>query len=209
LSERGWGHERIARELEKADVGGVVLRVVAGEELEHRDEPAVVVGTLAAVHAVNDVGAACVADLDQLLGRPDYRAAERALHVLHEVASTLAPDGRFLVQTRESDHPVVQSFTRGSYRYFLDRELPFREETSYPPFGAIVRAEVDPSHVDELERVVAKAGGRLVGALPIPRKTKLGALIRAAKIGPLLEPLRAFTTAHPTTRVDVDPIDIT
>jgi primosomal protein N' (replication factor Y) len=209
LSERGWGHERIARELERLGVGGVVERVVAGGELEHRDEPTVVVGTLAAVHAVRDVGAACVADLDQLLGRPDFRAAERALQVLHEIAGVLAPDGRFLVQTRESDHPVVQSFTRGSYRFFLDRELPFREETTYPPFGVVVRAEVDPANLDDLERALHRTGGRLVGALPIPRRKSLGALIRAPKVGPLLDPLRAFSAAHPTTRIDIDPIEIT
>ncbi|MEX2394719.1 MAG: hypothetical protein WD826_09610, partial [Actinomycetota bacterium] len=208
LSERGWGHERIARELERAGVGGTVLRVVAGGELDRPDEPVIVVGTLAAVHAVSGVGAACVADLDQLLGRPDFRAAERALHALHEIAAVLAPDGRFLVQTREPDHPVVQSFTRGNYRFFLDRELPFREETSYPPFGVIVRAEVDPLHLDDLERAVGRAG-RIVGAVPVPRKKKLGALIRAQKIGPLLEPLRAFGIAHPTARIDVDPTEIT
>jgi primosomal protein N' len=207
LSERGWGHDRIAREIEKAGFAAPVIRLVAGDVPERPgDTPVVVVGTIAAAHAWGAVGAVCVADLDQLLVRTDFRAAEFALQTLHELAALVDDGGRFLVQTREPEHHVVQAFTRGSYRYFLDRELPLREETSYPPFGAVVRAETDGSLTEALSRVVEPAGGRVLGS--VVRRGRRHTLIRAPKLAPLLEPLRAFALAHPRVKIDVDPVDL-
>jgi primosomal protein N' (replication factor Y) len=206
LSGRGWGHERVARELERAGIEAPVVRVVRGEVPEDRPHPAVVIGTLAAAHATHDAGCVCVADLDQLLGRPEFRASEYALQVLHELAGVLAPGGRFLVQTREPEHHAVQAFMRNSYRYFFDRELPFRKETGYPPFGGVVRVEIDPASIDDLRKAVRSSGADLIGALP--RGRKLNALVRGPDVEKLLDPLKTFVGAHSGARVDVDPIDI-
>lgn len=206
LSGRGWGHERVARELERAGIEAPVVRVVRGEVPEDRPHPAVVIGTLAAAHATRDAGCVCVADLDQLLGRPEFRASEYALQVLHELAGVLAPGGRFLVQTREPEHHAVQAFMRNSYRYFFDREIPFRKETGYPPFGGVVRVEIDPASIDDLRMTVRSGGAELIGALP--RGRKLNALVRGPDVEKLLDPMKTFAGAHSGARVDVDPIDI-
>lgn len=205
LSERGWGHERVARAVEKA-IDAPVVRVVRGTERVARSSPTVVVGTLAAAHGGNRFGAVAIADLDQMLSRPDFRAAEQALQTLHELAAVLAPGGRFLVQTREPEHHVVQAFTRGSYRYFLDRELGPREQTGYPPFGTVVRVEVTEDLIDALTRELDGTDGRVVGA--VPRRGKLVALVRAPELEPLLDPLRRFAVTHPRTKIDVDPTDV-
>lgn len=206
LSERGWGHERVARELGRAMPEAPVLALVAGTELGPRTGPAVYVGTIAAAHTGLEFGAVCVADLDQLLGRPDFRAAEYTLQTLHDLTSVLDADGRFLVQTREPEHHVVQAFTRGSYAFFVDRELPFREETGYPPFGAVVRVELEAERMDALRASVEPAGGRVVGA--VVRRGRRNALVRAPAIEPLLDPLRRFSAQHARTRIDVDPVDV-
>jgi primosomal protein N' (replication factor Y) (superfamily II helicase) len=204
LSERGWGHERVARAIAK-EVDAPVVTIVKGTEVVRRTEPSVVVGTLAAANSIGTAGAVCVADLDQLLTRPDFRAAEVAIQTLHELAGVLAPGGRFLVQTREPEHHVVQSFTRGSFGWFLDRELPFRRETSYPPFGVVVRMEIAEGALDDLTRTLGR-DARVVGA--VPRRGRLVALVRAPELEPLLDPLRAFSIDHPRTKIDVDPTDL-
>jgi primosomal protein N' (replication factor Y) len=206
LVSGGWGHERVARALETSGLGAPIVRMVRGEVPAERPHPAVLVGTLAAVHAADNVGCVCVADLDQLLARPDFRAGERALQTLHELAGTLRPGGRFLVQTREPEHHAVQAFARRSYRFFVDRELVFRKETSYPPFGELVRVETSPESAKELERVVRSAGAQTVGGLE--RRGRWGTLIRTRDLEPLLAPLRAFASAHARTRIDVDPVDV-
>jgi primosomal protein N' (replication factor Y) (superfamily II helicase) len=205
LSDRGWGHERVAKAIEK-EIDAPVVRIVKGSEAIDRRVPSVVVGTLAAVHLTSSVGAVCVADLDQLLMRPDFRASEHAVQTLHELAGVLAPGGRFLVQTREPEHHVVQAFTRGSFGYFLERELPVRRETSYPPYGVVVRVEIAEGDLEDLSRAVGPARGRVVGA--VARRGRAAALVRAPELEPLLDPLHTFADEHPRTRIDVDPTDI-
>jgi primosomal protein N' (replication factor Y) len=205
LSERGWGHERVARAIQKV-IDAPVVTIVKGTEAISRSEPSVIVGTLAAANAIGTAGAVCVADLDQLLTRPDFRAAEVTLQTLHELAGVLAPRGRFLVQTREPEHHVVQAFTRGSFSWFLDRELPFRRETLYPPFGVVVRVEIDEAALDDLEGALGTADARVVGA--VPRRGRLVALVRAPDLEPLLDPLARFANEHPRTKIDIDPTDI-
>jgi primosomal protein N' (replication factor Y) len=206
LVERGWGHERVARTLEDAGIAVPVVRIVRDVVPEARPRPAVLVGTLAAVHEIDDAGSVSVADLDPLLARPDFRAAERALQTLHELAGSLRPGGRFLVQTREPDHHTVQAFARRSYRYFLDRELVFRKQTGYPPFGVVVRVEAAPDDIDDLRTLVRPAGAEVVGT--VPRRGGVGALVRAASLEPLLDPLRQFAADHARARIDVDPVDV-
>jgi primosomal protein N' (replication factor Y) len=206
VAARGWGHERVAREVERVGVKAPVIRVVRGQVPTQRPRPSVLVGTLAAAHAAGEVGSVCVADLDQLLARPDFRAAERALQTLHDLAGVLRPGGRFLVQTREPEHHAVQAFTRRSYRYFFEREMAFRRETGYPPFGVIVRVQTPASSLDELRRTLSAVKAHVVGA--VERRGIASALVRAAELEPMLEPLRSFAGAHARTRIDVDPIDV-
>lgn len=205
LLERGWGHERVARALE-TEIGAPVVRIVRGGVPESRPHPAVLVGTLAAAHEVTDAAAVCVADLDSLLARPDYRAAERAVQTLYELAGSLRPGGRFLVQTREPDHHAVQAFTRQSYRYFVEREQAFREQTGYPPFGVVVRVQTAAGDVPALRAAVEGTGADVVGT--VPQRGGVSALVRGPDIEGLLDPLRAFATEHPRARIDVDPVDV-
>jgi primosomal protein N' (replication factor Y) len=202
LSERGWGHERIARELERSALAPVV-RMVAGETPGTRDEPVIVVGTLAAAHVIGRAGSVCVADLDQLLFRPDFRASEHALQTLHELAGILAPGGRFLVQTREPDHHAVQAFVRQSYQFFFEREITVREEMGYPPFGAVVRVETDAT--DDLRRAVGDAA-MVVGS--VERRGKAVTLVRGRDLEAMLDGLRSFSREHPRAKIDVDPVDV-
>jgi primosomal protein N' (replication factor Y) len=187
-------------------VDAPVVRISRGLVPAHRPRPAVLVGTLAAAHAVDEVGSVCVSDLDQLLARPDFRAAERALQTLHDLAGVLREGGRFLVQTREPEHHAVQAFVRRSYRYFYERELPFREQTGYPPFGAVVRVETPSDALDDLTDGVRQAGGQVVGA--VDRRGRASVLVRAPSVEQVLDPLRAFAAAYTRTKIDVDPVDV-
>jgi primosomal protein N' (replication factor Y) len=203
LSKRGWGHARVAAALERAGIDTPVVRLVRGDEVTPPASPVVVVGTLAAAHAwTRPFGSVAVADADQLLGRRDFRAAERALAVLNELAAVLSPGGRFLVQTREPEHHAVQAFVRRSFRFFADRELPLRREASYPPFGEVVVARVEPDDGDALAETMRGHGAIVLG--PVDGRL----LVRAPAVEPLLEPLREFVGTHARARVDVDPVDV-
>jgi primosomal protein N' (replication factor Y) len=176
---------------------------------KRRRSPAVVVGTQAAIWALHsrEVGAAVAADLDQMLGRPDFRAGERTLGLLEDMVGLLGPGSRMLLQTREPEHHAVQAFTRRSYRFFADRELPSRKAAGYPPYGAVVSADTEAGHVSALSEAVSAGGGTLIGPLARPGG-RAASLIRAPELDALLGPLASFVAGHPTARLDVDPIDV-
>lgn len=206
----GWGSERLAAAIEGLGLPVPVLRVDRDSPLPRdRPSPAVIVGTQAALGplAAGGLHTVCVADLDQLLGLPDFRAAERAFQTLQELAGLLRPEGRFVVQTREPDHHVVQAFVRRDYRFFAARELPARRVAGYPPFGSIVRVELDPDDAGALRAAARTGGGEVVGPLVHP-SGRADALVRAPSVEPMLEPMRTFATKHPSARIDVDPVDV-
>lgn len=205
----GWGSERIEAALVDAGLAAPVLRVDASTPLpKRRPAPAVIVGTQAAVAQIAErsLGAVVVSDLDRLLALPDFRAPERAFQTLQDLAPLLG-EGRFVVQTREPEHHAVQGFARGSFRWFAQRELPRRRDAGYPPFGVLVRVELDPDDAPVLRGSLRGAGAELVGPLVRPDGTG-AALVRGPSLEPLLPVLRAFAANHPHVRVDVDPVDM-
>ena len=209
LDGAGWGDERVAAVLGTADLPAPVIRVDADAPLPgDRARPAVLVGTIAAAWGLDgaSVGAVCVADLDQLLGLPDFRAGEHALGLLYDLAGVLEPGGRFLIQTREPDHHVVQAFTRRSWRYFADRELPQRRAAGLPPASELVAVEGPAAAIDELIATVREPAS-VLGPLERGRGRR-AALVRAANIDTVLPAIRALASAHDRVRVDRDPVDV-
>lgn len=210
LDGAGWGNERLVSSLQEQPIGAPVLRADADRPLPvDRPRPAVIVGTPAAVWDLGEgsVGAVAVADLDQLLGLPDFRAGEHALGALYDLAGTLAPGGRFLVQTRDPSHHVVQAFTRRSFRYFARNELRDREAAGYPPFKSIVRVDLPRADADTLLATASAAGAETIGPLP-RRGDRVAVLIRTTDLEALHDPLRTFAASHPQARIDVDPVDV-
>ena len=118
-----------------------------------------------------DVQLVGVLNADALVRRPDFRAAESAYQALVEMAEWAGPardGGRLLVQTSEPAHHSIQALARGDYGFFLERELPLREELGYPPFSELVRATATGPDADELIRRVADAcrgDARLLGPM--------------------------------------------
>jgi primosomal protein N' (replication factor Y) len=127
--------------------------------------------------------------------------------MLHELAAALRPGGRFLVQTREPEHHAVQAFTRRSFSYFAERELPLRREAGYPPYGEIALVDAADTELDALAPTLRAAGAAVLG--PISARRGLSRiLVRAPSVTPLLEPLRAFALEHPRSRIEIDPVDV-
>jgi hypothetical protein len=71
----------------------------------------------------------------------------------------------------------------------------------------VVRVELEEGLIDDLRRDLGATDARVVGTLV--RRGKLSALVRAAQLEPLLDPLRRFAQEHAKTRIDVDPIELT
>jgi primosomal protein N' (replication factor Y) len=85
-----------------------------------------------------------VVSADTGLYMPDFRAPERALQLLMQVAGragrrTESAHSRVVVQTFNPEHYAVQAAAAHDYVGFYRGEIRFRAEHGYPPFGQLAR----------------------------------------------------------------------
>jgi primosomal protein N' (replication factor Y) len=169
-----------------------------------------------------DVSLVGVLNADSLVRLPDFRAAESAYQALAEMAEWAGPaaaGGRLLVQTSEPAHHSIQAIARGDYRFFLERELPLREELGYPPFSELIRATVTGPAADEIIRRVEAAcrdDAKVLGPMAAridgrrdPNARELLAKCRDALV--VAERLRDILASVPPGNrltIDVDPAKI-
>jgi primosomal protein N' (replication factor Y) len=159
-----------------------------------------------------------VLDADRLIRRPDFRASENAYQALVEMAEWAGPagtGGRLVVQTAEPGHHAVQAVVRADYRFFLERELPLREELAYPPFSELIKVTASGTgRAGLLERVAETArgaGARVLGPIPSGPPGDDDAagelLLKCADAEEVAVALRGILASTPggRLRVDVDP----
>jgi primosomal protein N' (replication factor Y) len=158
-----------------------------------------------------------VLDVDALIRRPDFRAAENAYLAVVEMAGWAGPHsegGRLVLQTAEPGHHAVQAVVRADHGFFLKREVELRRELGYPPFSELVKLRSGGAASTEvLERACAgarAAGARVLG--PVPVRTNQGAaaevLLKCPDASRVAEALRVILPDVPQgtyLRVDVDP----
>ena len=159
----GAGSERIAEQIARSFPRAAVARVDPDSPDDEAARSAEIyvttwIGTKEALRP--EVGLVGILNADALIRRPDFRAAETAYQVLSEMAEWAGPardGGRLLIQTSEPSHHALQAIVRADYRFFLDRELPLREELGYPPFSELIRAVAVGPRADEVIREAADA----------------------------------------------------
>ena len=105
-------------------------------------QSAVLLGTqmLSKGHDFPRVTCVVVVDADSLLYSPDFRAEERLLQLLVQVAGRAGRSnlkGKVLIQTRSPDHPMMQQLVDRSYSEQSRTLLARREALRLPPRGAM------------------------------------------------------------------------
>ena len=105
------------------------------------------------------------------LNLPDPFASERTFQVLTQVAGRAgrsARGGKVILQTFAPDHYVIQSAAGHDVDGFQQRELTYRRDLGYPPFGRVARLEFRHSEEAkakaESERVLAVLQERIKSA---------------------------------------------
>jgi primosomal protein N' (replication factor Y) len=79
---------------------------------------------------------------DTALHLPDFRAGERTFQLLEQVAGRAGRGprgGRVVIQTYTPEHHAIQSVRSHDYASMYAREIEFRRNLGYPPFGRLVR----------------------------------------------------------------------
>jgi primosomal protein N' (replication factor Y) len=135
--------ERIDRDTtrRKGVLEGKLARARSGEAR-------ILLGTqmLAKGHDFPGVTLAAVLDADRGLFNSDFRAPERLLQLIVQVAGRAGRaerPGEVLIQTHQPDHPLLQALLRGGFDACVEGLLQERRQAVLPPFVhlALLRAE--------------------------------------------------------------------
>lgn len=117
-------HESILQKLEKSEVDILIGTQMVTKGLDF--DKLTLVGILNA---------------DSLLNFPDFRAAERAFHLLTQVSGRAGRreiPGKVIIQTSNPKHLVIRDVIKGDYTTFAHRELKERKEFKYAPYYKLI-----------------------------------------------------------------------
>jgi len=101
---------------------------------------------LAKGHHFPNLSMVAIVDMDGALYCADFRATERFGQLLMQVsgrAGRADKQGHIVIQTRQPDHPLIQSLLYTSYDAFSQQLLSERQQTHWPPYVhlALINAE--------------------------------------------------------------------
>ncbi len=182
-------------------------------------ESQVLLGTqmLSKGHDYANITLSVILGLDYISGMADYRARERAMSLLFQIAgrSGRAKEADVIVQTGNPDsyRPYL-----GDYEIFLTDELAFLKAAGYPPFSSLARILI--AHKDEAKaaKITLDTVTKLKtfpeieivgsGKAPIERianRYRFTILLRSKNRVPLLKALHAVKGRE--IEIDMDPVE--
>jgi len=207
--------------IEQFDKDSISTNKKLKEALKRFDtgESHVLLGTqmLSKGHDYANITLAVIMGLDYILGMADYRARERAVSLLFQIAgrSGRSKEAQVIVQT--ADPAFFQAYL-SDYEHFLKDELAFLEIAAYPPFVSLARILI--AHKDERKagKITLDTVSKLKsfqdieiigsGKAPIERvanKFRFHILLRSEKRMPLLKALHAVNCRE--IEIDFDPVE--
>ena len=177
----------------------------------------ILVGTqmLSKGHNYLGVDLAVVIGIDTILSQPDFRAREKAMSLLLQIAgrSGRKGEGRVLIQTQNRD--FFERFLE-DYEAFLQDEIAFRRGL-YPPFKKLMKVQISGKYknktMDEMFEVrdclEGQEGIEVIGAgeAPIAKiasKFRYQVLLRSDSAKALLEAVSRCKSKN--CEVDIDPV---
>ena len=144
-------------------------------------------------HDVPGVTLVAVLLADISLNLPDFRAAERTLQLLVQVAGRAgrgdAP-GAVCVQTFRPDHPSLVAAATHDYTGFMRAELERRRVLGYPPYSRLVSLRLDARDESAVDR-----HAQALAATLRERASALG-LELGAVLGPAAPPIERLRGRH-------------
>ncbi|HAM34930.1 MAG TPA: primosomal protein N' [Elusimicrobia bacterium] len=241
----GMGTQKVVSELKRLAAEARVLRMdrdtLSQREADRRiyerflgGEADILVGTKLVAKsfhfpAVTLVG---VVDADTMLHMPDFRASERTMQLLAQVAGRSGradKAGEVVLQSLHPEHLAVRGAIVGDYAAFADQELVLRRELGYPPFSALVRllwtgrdesrlARAAQEAAEALRGQIGPSGHEVVGPAPavLPKARgmfRYHALVKVSEPEANLDMViaRVRETPLPSVvrlKVNVDPYDL-
>ncbi len=167
LQHRGYAIQQLETELRGIFPEGRISRMDAdttGRKGEHHrilqdffsGGSQILLGTqmISKGHHFPNVSLVGIINLDDILGLPDFRAAERAFQLMVQMSGRAgrgSHPGKVVIQTRLPDDPVIKWCRDNDYYSFAEHELAARRECGYPPHCHLALLTLIGSSQSDLE----------------------------------------------------------
>jgi len=103
----------------------------------------------------NNISLVAIIAADTLLGLQDFRADEKALHLMEQFrgrSSRREKKGKFIIQTSQPDHPVYAQLKSGAKTSEVNL-MSERKTFNFPPFSRIIELTIKDCDEDRLETI--------------------------------------------------------
>ncbi|MGH7324890.1 MAG: replication restart helicase PriA [Candidatus Rokuibacteriota bacterium] len=226
----GWGAERVEHAVRRRFARARIARydpdIARGRRGEAQRDAAlaaeVVIGTRGVLKLFGpaSLGLAGFVSPDQMLGIPDFRAAERTFALLWAAAERVRGDGAVIVQSQNPTHHALEALGKQDLSAFYTPEMRFRADAGYPPFRrlALITVATGPATgptADAVASALAGAPGLTVYPPTPDRRNRVYRIV--VKGGPDLprvlgESLRGLLSdgasrSRGIIEVEVDPVE--
>ncbi len=156
VSAKGYGVDRIKKLLEMHYPGVRVAKQTADEKaVVLPADTRIVLGTQAAVRLLDrfQPDLAVIVSADAFLSLPDFRAEEKFFLFVQELMAALdRPGVRLLIQASDPELPVFRSLRNDTAEKFYEKEAALRKQSGYPPFGLVLKVEIEAAQKATLEK---------------------------------------------------------
>ncbi|WP_331774176.1 primosomal protein N' [Sulfurospirillum sp. 1612] len=177
----------------------------------------ILVGTqmLSKGHDYHAIGLSIIMGIDAILNMPDFRAKEKAVSLVHQIAGRAGRSGEGEVYIQTQNPEVFQNFM-DDYERFLKDEMQHREEI-YPPFIKLLKILISHKKDEKAQELLDKVmriardfpkievvGGGRANIEKIAGKFRYDMLLRSTDSKELLR--FAHTCKQLPLEIDIDPL---
>jgi primosomal protein N' (replication factor Y) len=157
--------------------------------------------------------------VDYILGLCDYRARERAMSLVTQIAgrSGRAKEATILIQSNNQE--FFQRYL-ADYEEFIKDELEFLQMASYPPYTYLARVLISNKDDSKAAKTTLDTTSKLKsfedieivgsGKAPIEKianRYRYHILLKSPQRLKLLQALRSIYTTNKDVQIDIDPIE--
>ena len=155
IQMKGFGTEKIEEELSvffpSVRVARMDLDTTRGKHAHERiisnfeeQEVEILVGTQMVTKGLDfdNVSVVGILNADSMLNYPDFRAHERAFHLMAQVSGRAGRKnkrGKVIIQTHNPSQEIIQQVLSNDYASMYKKELAERGEFKYPPFFRLIQ----------------------------------------------------------------------
>ena len=112
----------------------------------------------------SNLGLVAVIAADGMLGIQDFRADEKAFHLLEQFRGRCGrreKKGVFIIQTSQPEHPIYSNLSGMGSTDFSKTLLMERKDFGFPPFSRIIEITIKDNYEDRAERMASWLSERL------------------------------------------------